>query len=169
MEKDYQILEYLQESEYTTQRSIAEKTGLSLGTVNILLKRMIKKGLVKTERLNARSLRYIVTPKGLSEKMKLTYHYVKNSYAYIIKIVNLMEEIILDSKTRGFATIFLYGPDNEVYEILQIALKENDAKYLYIKEKNDLPDDKRIPLIVWDLEDEKSLKDYRLINILRLI
>ncbi|HHT45933.1 MAG TPA: winged helix-turn-helix transcriptional regulator, partial [Firmicutes bacterium] len=68
MEKEHLILSYIQQQEDVTQRDIARNTGMGLGTVNILLKKMIKKGLVKIERLNARSLRYMLTPKGLKEK-----------------------------------------------------------------------------------------------------
>ena len=39
MEKELEILTHIQENEYITQREIAEKTGLSLGAVNLLLKK----------------------------------------------------------------------------------------------------------------------------------
>ncbi len=74
------MLDYLDSEKNTSQRTIAEKIGISLGSVNLLLKKMIDKGLVKTERLDARSLRYIVTPKGIVKKMKLAYMYSKKTY-----------------------------------------------------------------------------------------
>jgi len=43
MEHGYQVLNHLQENEITTQRKISAKTGLSLGAVNLLLKKMTRK------------------------------------------------------------------------------------------------------------------------------
>ncbi len=76
MEHEYQVLTHLQENETTTQRKISKRTGLSLGAVNLLLKKMGRKGLIKIERLNARTVRYILTPKGIQEKSRLTYRYI---------------------------------------------------------------------------------------------
>jgi len=62
MEHEYRVLNHLQENEITTQRKISSNTGLSLGAVNLLLKKMVRKGLIKVEKLNARTVRYILTP-----------------------------------------------------------------------------------------------------------
>ena len=51
MEYEYEVLTHLQNHELTTQRKIATRTGLSLGAVNLLLKRMVRKGLIKVEKL----------------------------------------------------------------------------------------------------------------------
>ena len=61
------ILEELEKNSDITQRELSEKTGLSLGMVNLLLKKFIKKGFVKLERLNSKSFRYILTPEGFKE------------------------------------------------------------------------------------------------------
>jgi DNA-binding MarR family transcriptional regulator len=61
-------------------RDLSEKTGLSLGMVNILLKKFIKKGFVKLERLNSKTFRYILTPEGFKEKSKKTIEYMKIYY-----------------------------------------------------------------------------------------
>lgn len=170
MEKQYQVLAYLYNEEYTSQRAIAEKTGLSLGTVNILLKKMIEKGLVKTERLDARSLRYIVTPKGLTEKMKLTYSFVKRSYLYIKKIMNVMDEIINNAKKRGLNEVYLIGNKNEVYEIIKIALKENNVCYTYINDVSQLSDKKEDLIIIWEAEVERQIpSEYKIVNIIKYI
>ena len=169
MEKQYQILDYLQDDEYTSQRKIAEGTGLSLGTVNILLKRMIKKGLIKTERLDARSLRYIVTPKGLAQKMKLTYNYVKRSYKHIMRVIDVVEEIVRESEKHGFSALYLYGAKNEVSEIVQLALRELDVDFSFLNNAQPPPLDSSL-IIVWEENDEANLSiNHQVVNILKVI
>jgi len=41
MEPEYEVLSQLQENEITSQRKIARRTGLSLGAVNLLMKKMV--------------------------------------------------------------------------------------------------------------------------------
>ncbi len=150
MDKQYQLLDYLdsEKNTKTTQRAIADRIGISLGSVNLLLKKMIDKGLVKTEQLDARSLRYIVTPKGIAQKMKMAYVYTKNTYLYIRRIINTTEKIIDDAKKEGINKVCLLGNKDEVYEIILIALKENNVSYSYIDNPNDVTD-KNSLYILW--------------------
>ena len=96
MENEYQVLSHLQDNESTTQRGIAKRTGLSLGAVNILLKKMAKKGLVKIEGLNARTMRYILTPRGMQEKTRQTYRFIKSSYRQILNIIRSVKDNLID-------------------------------------------------------------------------
>ncbi len=169
MEKEYSILTYLQEEELTSQRKIAEGTGLSLGTVNIMLKKLVKKGLVKMERLNARSLRYIITPRGLAEKTRLTYRYVKQSYNYVLKLSSVMERIIELADEQEREGIFLFGPKNEVFEILKIPLEQNNINYKITSKKEDLPEPGDNVIVVWEIEDEEELSEHQPINVLKVI
>ena len=93
--KERQLLSFLHQNEMTSQRKIASGTGLSLATVNILLKRMIKRGLIKIEQLDRRSLRYMLTPKGLAEKSRLTYDYVVYSYRLINRLISIVQSLSL--------------------------------------------------------------------------
>lgn len=175
MEKEHQILTYLQDAENTTQRQIATRTGLSLGSVNILLKKMVKKGLVKIERLNTRSLRYILTPQGLAEKSKLTYRYIKHSYAQITNLTIAVEKVIQKiQRSNGLCqgvsnNIFLYGLQNEVLEVLNMVLDRGHINYTYIIADQQLPaPSSQTVIIVWDQTDEAKLsKTYRTVNILK--
>ena len=101
MEQEYQVLNHLQENEITTQRNISKNTGLSLGAVNLLLKKMGRKGLVKVERLNSRTMRYILTPKGIKEKTKLTYDFVRRSYNQILSITTAVESLITTEQSAN--------------------------------------------------------------------
>lgn len=169
MEKKYSILNYLQDEEFTSQRKIAEGTGLSLGTVNIMLKKLVKKGLVKMERLNARSLRYIITPRGLAEKTRLTYRYVKQSYNYVLKVSSVMDRIIELADEHEMEGIFLFGPRNEVFEILKVPLDQNNIDYKFTSKKEELPDPGGNVVVVWEIEDEEKLSEYQPINVLKVI
>ena len=159
MENEYKVLSHLQENEITTQRKISRRTGLSLGAVNLLIKKMVRKGLIKVEKLNARTVRYILTPKGLQEKSHLTYQYIRKSYALILKINQAVDQIIgqWEPGKNGFPVI-LYGPADEIREILTHHLEQKGIYYEYcdhdsIKQYSET--DKKLVLI-WREEEDKA-------------
>lgn len=59
-----------------SQRSLAGRLGVSVGLTNAFLKRLARKGLLKTRRIDGKSLRYLLTPKGIREKGRLAGAYL---------------------------------------------------------------------------------------------
>jgi len=64
----------------SSQRSLAKNIGLSLGKLNYCLKALKQKGLVKAKNFknnkNKKNYIYILTPKGISAKTKLTINFM---------------------------------------------------------------------------------------------
>ena len=84
MKKDQDFLNLLREIDgkpNASQRKLAEVLGFSLGKLNYCLKALKKKGLVKITNFkknpNKLNYIYILTPKGISEKTKLTINFMK--------------------------------------------------------------------------------------------
>ncbi len=65
----------------STQRELAEELGFSLGKLNYCLKALKIKGLIKMKNFeknpNKLNYIYVITPKGISEKTKLTINFMK--------------------------------------------------------------------------------------------
>ena len=77
-----QELKILRKIESTLdQKSLASELGFSVGKINYILKALIEKGYIKTERFiqsrEKKGYKYLLTPKGIKEKLKLTEAYVK--------------------------------------------------------------------------------------------
>lgn len=77
----FEVLRKIQKKPKSTQRELAHELGFSLGKLNYCLKALKEKGLVKIENFtkNPQKLNYIyvLTPKGISEKTKLTLNFMK--------------------------------------------------------------------------------------------
>lgn len=77
----FNVLRKLQKKPETTQRELANDLGLSLGKINYCLKALQKKGLIKINNFkknpNKLYYTYLLTPKGISEKTKLTINFMK--------------------------------------------------------------------------------------------
>ncbi len=153
MENELQILSGIQENSSVTQRDLAQRTGLSLGNVNILIKRLVKKGLVKIERLNTKTIKYVLTPQGIKEKAAATYSYIVYSYRYIEAINLKIDEFTKFFTTEdGNSTIVLFGNQDEVCQILKDKLIRLGINYKMFSSldrfKNDVLD-KKPCILVW--------------------
>ena len=77
----FEVLRSIQKKPGSSQRELAEGLGFSLGKINYCLKALQEKGLVKIKNFqknkNKLNYVYILTPKGLAEKTKLTMNFMK--------------------------------------------------------------------------------------------
>jgi len=77
----FEVLRKIKSKPNSTQRELAEELGFSLGKLNYCLKALKSKGLVKIENFtknpNKINYIYVLTPKGISEKTKLTVNFMK--------------------------------------------------------------------------------------------
>lgn len=171
MDKELAILEEIHSNNSISQREVSERTGISLGSVNILLKKMAKEGLVKMEQIPANRVVYMLTPKGMLEKASKTYSYITKHYAYIEEQRVAMESALrkILEKEKKFQVLL---SNDGASEILKLAIngleKEEKEKIIQIEEnnyevlKNDL-------LLIVAKEDEKELSNYRVVNLLKIM
>mgnify|MGYP006170030491 FL=1 len=80
-QEDLEILRKINTKPNSTQRELANELGFSLGKLNYCLKALHKKGLVKVENFkkNPEKIKYlyILTPKGVAAKAKLSINFMK--------------------------------------------------------------------------------------------
>jgi len=77
----FNVLRKISNKPNTTQRELATELGFSLGKLNYCLRALKDKGLVKIDNFkknkNKINYIYILTPKGLATKTKLTLNFMK--------------------------------------------------------------------------------------------
>ena len=75
------VLRKIQKRPDSTQREFAKELGFSLGKFNYCIKALKQKGFIKIENFkqnpNKINYLYVLTPKGISEKTKLTVNFMK--------------------------------------------------------------------------------------------
>lgn len=172
--KEFSILSYIEQNSDATQRELSEHVGVSLGMINILLKRLVKKGLVKIERLQPNSVKYFLTPQGIASKLERTYGYIVRTYRELISLQQqLYREIEQNMKLYKQKNFCLYGPDDEMYTIIA-GLQESN---LVSKALQHISTPQQLQLLgikenmiafIWRQEDVEALHQagYKTINLL---
>lgn len=170
-EKINDVLEILDREESPSQRRIAKETGFSLGLVNILIKKAVKKGFIKINRLNSRNIKYILTPQGIKEKTKKTIDYVKRSYQAINQLQASLEELANKHSREEKNIYVLEERKDEILDIVQNKLFELDIDYAVIDSLDNIEgiicDKEDNVLYHWNPELELDCEGLETVNIFR--
>ena len=77
----FNVLRKINRKPKATQRELAEELGFSLGKLNYCLQALKTKGLIKIKNFeknpNKLNYIYVLTPRGITEKTKLTLNFMK--------------------------------------------------------------------------------------------
>lgn len=77
---EFQLLRKINNGSKISQRELAKNLGFSLGKLNYCLKNLVEKGLVKLNNFkgsdNKMNYIYLLTPKGMSEKVNQTINFM---------------------------------------------------------------------------------------------
>ena len=81
-EDHFEVLRKIQKQPQLSQRAMAKDLGFSLGKLNYCLNALVNKGLVKIQNFKknknkVQHFKYVITPKGITERTKLTIDFMK--------------------------------------------------------------------------------------------
>jgi len=107
----YRLLQILSQESALSQRDMAQRIGISLGKVNYCISELAKKGLIEIIRFksakNKMPYTYMLTPRGIQEKAKLTVRFLKQK---------LMEYEEVKNQIRQLASELNREPDVNIAE-----------------------------------------------------
>tara|TARA_Y100001968_G_scaffold81191_3_gene72347 strand:- start:3974 stop:4603 length:630 start_codon:yes stop_codon:yes gene_type:complete len=130
------LLNAVDESSSVTQRAVAKELGIALGLVNTYLKRCVKKGLIKVSQVPANRYAYYLTPKGFSEKARLTGEYLSQGFQLFRLSRSQLVQIMEDCENQGLKKIVLVGA-GDITEIAILCAQEFDLGISGILVDND--------------------------------
>jgi|TARA_X000001036_G_C20560234_1_gene758136 EPS-associated MarR family transcriptional regulator len=99
----FNVLRKIQNKPQASQREIAKELGFSLGKLNYCLKALQLKGLVKIKNLKKKKDKlkyvknYVLTPKGIAERTKLTIDFMKRKMSEYDELKKEIKNIYVDS------------------------------------------------------------------------
>lgn len=121
------LLQAVDEDSAVTQRSVAGQLGIALGLANAYLKRCMKKGLIKVKQVPPNRYAYYLTPKGFTEKSRLTAEYLSSSFNFFRRARLECGELMERCRTRGWNRIALCGT-SDLGEIAVLCAREHDLE-----------------------------------------
>lgn len=121
--RELKVLEELAADSFVTQRTLSQKLEVALGLTNLMIRRLVTKGHIKVVNLQSNRIRYLLTPKGIAEKSRLTYEYLNYSLFLYRRVREVLREQCLQLAQAGQTNVVICGV-GEVAEIAYLTLKE---------------------------------------------
>jgi EPS-associated MarR family transcriptional regulator len=101
----YKILKRLEANPEMSQRELAGELGISLGRVNYCIQALIEKGLVKANNFrnskNKKGYAYLLTPRGIEDKAKMTVEFLKIKLAEHEALTKEINALKLEAEQKG--------------------------------------------------------------------
>lgn len=127
-----------------SQRSLAAELGIALGLTNAYVRRCIRKGWIKVSDAPANRYAYYLTPKGFTEKSRLTAQYLSNSLRFYRRARDEMDQLFAEAAERGWRRIALVGRSDLTEIAILCSLRQsveiagvidgaaNDKRFLHV-------------------------------------
>lgn len=117
-DKEIYLLEQISRKNIMSQRELARKTGISLGLINVLLKKLLRDGHIRVSHLNKKKLEYQPTGLGLvatARKMQVQTAKIIRNYR---QIQEGLAALLQDLKQEGIRYFSIHG-DGELRDLLE--------------------------------------------------
>jgi hypothetical protein len=121
--RDLKLLEAVEQDSHVTQRGLANRLGIALGLANIYVRRLMRKGYIKCVNVQPNRISYLITPRGIAEKARLTYEYMDYSLHLYRDVRQHLRDVLHEcAQTRSKVAIYGRG---EAAELSYLSLKES--------------------------------------------
>jgi hypothetical protein len=120
--RDLKLLEAVDADSRVTQRGLSLQLGIALGLTNIYLRRLVRKGYIKCVNVQSNRITYLLTPRGIAEKLRLTYEFMDYSLHLYGEVRQHLRSVIRECAAAG-RRVAIFGR-GEAAELSYLALKE---------------------------------------------
>jgi DNA-binding MarR family transcriptional regulator len=120
---ELKILEHVEEAPELPRRVAAAKLGVSVKLAHKLLTGLVERGLLHVRKENARQWRYFLTPRGISEKARLTREFIEFSFEFYREARRRSARVCRDLSEAGRRRIAFLGL-GELAEICYLGVQE---------------------------------------------
>ncbi len=130
-EREFELINIIGAHLGSNQRDLSLQMDLSLGQTNMLIRRLISKGFIRITQLNKKKAKYLLTPKGIMEKMRKSVKYTLNTINSISLIKERIKKIVLKFYEEGERIFIIFGK-SDFAMLIEMVLKENGISDCHI-------------------------------------
>ncbi len=123
------LLDEISKNKNLTQRDLSKKLGVALGLVNSYIKNLIAKGYITVSMIPRNRYRYYLTPRGFTEKTRLTYQHLQN-FTNLYRVARRDFSLLFAHLERSKQRKIVFCGVDEVAEIAFLSLKEAELDLL---------------------------------------
>ena len=120
---ELELLKHIENDRKLTNRMVARKLGVSVRLAHDILRRMVKKGLLHVQVIHSRRWDYFLTPKGITEKARLTIEFFEFSMHFYREARKRSARVCRHLAESGIKDVGFLGT-GELAEITYLGVQE---------------------------------------------
>jgi len=135
------ILDAVEANDHISQRTLASQLGIALGLTNLLVRRLVRKGLLRAINVKPNRVRYLITPAGIAEKARMSRAYFDYTLSFYRQTRTRIQErfsTLADQDARVRVAVeptrIVFWGAGEVAEIAYVCLAETDLQLIGVVE-----------------------------------
>jgi DNA-binding MarR family transcriptional regulator len=117
------LLEQVEVDDSVSQDHFAKRVGIAKGLANAYFNRCLQKGWIRLKQVPKQRFLYYLTPKGFSEKARLTAEFLTSSYQFYRHVREEMGFLMVEAAKQGHHRLAVLGAE-ELAEITAIVSDE---------------------------------------------
>lgn len=121
------LLEEVQENNKVSQAEFANRIGIAKGLANAYFNRCLQKGWIKLRQVPKQRYLYYLTPRGFSEKARLTGEFLSSSFRFYSRARADLADLMVNAAAHGHRRLVAIGAE-ELAEIALIVADGTSAK-----------------------------------------
>lgn len=121
--RELEILKHVEQTPELNNRMAASKLGCSVKLAHELLKKMVDRGTLHVKKLHSRRWDYFLTPKGITEKARLTYEFLDFSMQFYQEARKKSSQVCKNIAKEDLKSIAFIGA-GDLAEIVYLGVKE---------------------------------------------
>ncbi len=122
-EREFELINIVGAKLGSNQRDLSRQMDMSLGMVNMLLRRLVSKGYIRINQLNKKKVEYILTRKGFSEKMRKSVRYTIKTICSLGLIKRRLSGTLQELINQGDRKFIILG-ESDFAILVEMVLKE---------------------------------------------
>ena len=127
----YNILQSIENGEQISQRQLSSQLGINVASINFAIKKLTKRGFVKMLGANPRRMRYILTPKGITEKTQIAYKFFDRNFHFYKAVRKDVEDKIGSIPFNDKKRVALYGV-TDLMELAYLVIQDKELELVAI-------------------------------------
>lgn len=128
MDVELKLLNTIIENEKINQRAIAKEVGVSLGTINSMLRHLEGQDYVLISKSGHNSARYLLTEEGKAYRSEKLYDYIIECSELISQVRANLKGIFSSLIGQGVENFYMSEREDEFYRIVVLILMEISRK-----------------------------------------
>ena len=156
--KEMMVLKAVEEDPSISQHKIGKRLNVTGAAINLIMKKLVRRGYVELRGANLRRISYLLTPAGMKRLEELSWNFIRNSANLLTQAKQEVSKALSELIEDGAFRLVLYGA-GDIMELVWLAVTDLDCQVVgLVDEDPSLQGTNKFNLVICSPDDLDQLE-----------